>query len=182
MTNKNIIKCADANELEVCKKFLNQYRKENEPDFITDKNGKILKIKNYNSDERMFFYDTINDEIDDTVSINEFDKELLQRELKIIDYYISEKACEKAIKRKEIENKLRLLAFELNGNRDIDWNDKNYKNYLEYSFVNKLIYTNYQAPEIGAKSNAIYCYSERFKNKAVELIGEKDLRDYLINC
>lgn len=160
--------------------FLELYKKQikenKQPDLVVDKNGRVLKINNWNSDKKMFFYDTTYNEISGTISISKFNKEKIQEKLKNSDYYITYEACEKALKRKNIENKLRLLAFELNGNRDIDWNDNKEK---------YCIYYNVFCQSIGVdnitkmKDMNIYCYSEDFKDKAIKLIGEEDLKDYL---
>ena len=88
-------------------------------------------------------------------------------------------AFEKAVKRKEIENKLRLLAFELNGNKDIDLNDNKWKYFIYYDNDNQLITTD---SVLDIKDMNILCYSEDFKDKAIELISEEELKNFLINC
>ncbi|WP_294403001.1 hypothetical protein [uncultured Clostridium sp.] len=147
-------------------------------DLLVDRNGKVLKINETNLDITVFYFDTDILCIHNGV-IGDYVKENSNK----VDYYISKEACEKALKRKEIENKLRLLAFELNGNREIDWDDykDKYKDkyYICYEAQYHLIVSQLTDTYKGMN---IYCYSEKFRNKAIELIGEEDLKDYLINC
>lgn len=177
MTNKNIIECTDANELKACEKFLKQYRKESEPDLLVNKNGRVLKVNNLSTCYNVFYYNTDTGAIDNDFMEGSYLIEYINK----TDFYNSEKACEKAIKRKEIENKLRLLAFELNGNKDIDWKDNKTKYFICYStgYFNNFFQSEIQHVK---EQGVIYCYSKNFTDKTVELIGEKDLKDYLINC
>ena len=84
--------------LELYKK---QIKKNKQLDLVVDKNGKVLKINNFNSDKKLFIYDTLNKKIWNTCGINSFDQEFWQENLIKLDYYISQEACDKAIKRKE---------------------------------------------------------------------------------
>ena len=166
--------------LELYKK---QIKKNKQLDLVVDKNGEVLKINNFNSDKKLFIYDTLNKKIWNTCGINSFDQEFWQENLIKLDYYISEEALKKAVKRKEIENKLNLLAFELNGSRDIteeEWEDGSVSKYFlcfDYYNMNILQYTNSSSKNQGT----IFCISKNFLNKAIKLIGKKDLKDFLIN-
>ena len=167
------------------KRFLKIFEKQKEklkkePDLIIDKNEKILKVNNENKDHDVFYYDTNIEKINEV-----FRKGLyLAEAIKNTDFYTSFKACEKALKRKEIENKLRLLAFKLNGNRDIskeEWKDYKIEKY--YLYFNEYETTiKYGVNDIRKNQGSIYCLSQDFRNKAIELIGEENLKDYLINC
>lgn len=156
-------------------KIYNKQIKEKQPDLLVDKNGKVLKVNNNKKMYTIYFFDSFGEYINDTDKIGK----ALQDSINYVSYYISKEACEKALKRKEIENKLRLLAFELNRNREIDWSDYKDKYYICYEAQYHLIVLQLTNTYKGMN---IYCYSEKFRNKAIELIGEEDLKDYLINC
>ena len=160
------------------KLYNKQIKEKKEPDLLVDKNGKVLKVNNWNSDRQLYWNNNIvtsplNEWIED--SKNCFYED---------DYYITKETCEKAQKRKEIENKLRLLAFELNGNRDIteeEWKNHFIKKcYLYYNYYNNTIRTG--DDNVCINQGSIYCLSKDFKDKAIDLIGEKDLKDYVMNC
>ena len=121
------------NQIIQYKTFLRLYNKkmnkETKLKIIVDKNGKILQ-KDYlkNLKDEIFYYNTEKNIVDGVPASSLFVDERFDN----IDFYISKEACEKAIKRKKIENKLRLLAFKLNGNKDINFNDNEYKNFIYY--------------------------------------------------
>lgn len=158
------------------KLYNKQIKKIKQSDLLVNKNGKVLKVNNWNSNKQLYWNNNIitsplNEWIED--SKNCFYEN---------DYYISKETCEKAQKRKEIENKLRLLAFKLNGNKDIDWND----NKIKYCLVlnnniseTKIVQDN---TPVFKYQDCIYCYNNYFLDKAIELIGEEELKEYLINC
>ena len=79
----------------------------------------------------------------------------------ILDADSWEEACEKALKRKETENKLKALAFELNGNKDIDWTNEKDKYYIYYNLKYNLIRSDIA---YDFKDMNIYCSSEYFKD------------------
>lgn len=157
--------------------FLKLYKKQKskQHNLVVNKNGKILK-EDYLEDckNNIFYFNTEKNDVDEVPASSLFIDERFDN----IDFYISREACEKAIKRKKIENKLRLLAFELNGNRDIDYNNKEWKYYIYYDYEKGFIRTD---DVVDVKDMNIYCYSEQFAHKAIELVGEEDLKDYLIN-
>lgn len=155
------------------KLYNKQIKKIKQSDLLVDKNGKVLKVNNWNSNKQLYWNNNIitsplNEWIED--SKNCFYED---------DYYISKETCEKAQKRKEIENKLRALAFELNGNKDIDWNNKLTNKYC-ITYCNDII--EQERWSTIKYQGTIYCYSKDFLHKAIELINEEDLKDYLINC
>ena len=158
------------------KLYNKQIKKSKQPDLLVDKNGKVLKINNLDSNQIIYYYDY--NKINQT-RICYTIKEFLNFNLSVMDVYVTQEACEKIIKRKQIEKKLELLAFELNGNRDIDWGKGEPKYYLYYNIPNKVIDTGWNS--YNKQQGGIYCLSENFKNRAIELIGEEDLKDYLIN-
>ena len=166
------------NQIIQYKTFLRLYNKkmnkETKLKIIVDKNGKILQ-KDYlkNLKDEIFYYNTEKNIVDGVPASSLFVDERFDN----IDFYISKEACEKAIKRKKIENKLRLLAFELNGNRNIDFNDNEWKNFIYYDCGQELIKT---AQALDETDMNICCYSEQFKDEAIKLIGEEDLKNYLI--
>lgn len=161
------------------KDFLELYEEEKkrpkEKDIIINKTGRIMKVNPGN--KNTVFYGISNNKVCDMPVRFIYEKQAIVKEFAC---YISEEACEKALKRQETENKLKALAFELNGNKDIDWDDDRYKYCLVYCYKDKTI------DEDSWKhlqfQGTIHCYSKDFKDKAIELIGEEDLREYLINC
>lgn len=162
------------------KLYNKQIEKNKQPKLLVDKNGKILKVNDF-KDKAVVYYTNLEDLsiVEEGISCKDLKNKLYNK-----DYFISEEACEKALKRKEIENKLQLLAFELNGNRNIT--EKEWKNiyidkyYLYYLLSNKIIDLGFNIKS--KDQGTIFCLSEDFKDKAIELIGEKDLKEYLINC
>ena len=168
------------NQIIQSKTFLRLYKKkmnkETKLKIIIDKNGKILQkdyLKDYKNN--IFYFNTEKNIVDEVSASSLFVDERFNN----IDFYISKEACEKAIKRKEIENKLRMLAFKLNEDMDIDYNNKEWKYYIHYDYEKGEISTD---NVLDIKDMNIYCYSEQFVHKAIKLIGEEDLKDYLINC
>lgn len=158
--------------------FLKLYKKQKskQDDLVVNKNGKILQkdyLKDYKNN--IFYFNTEKNIVDEVSASSLFVDERFNN----IDFYTSKKACEKAIKRKEIENKLRMLAFKLNEDMDIDYNNKEWKYYIHYDYEKGEISTD---NVLDIKDMNIYCYSEQFVHKAIKLIGEEDLKDYLINC
>ena len=179
-TNFEAVEVAPKNNFFSFKTFQKLYNKQieekKEPDLLIDKNGKILKVNNNKKMYTIYFFDPFGEYIHNTDRIGK----ALQDSINYASYYISEEACEKAIKRKEIENKLKALAFELNGNKEIDWDDDKFKFYLDYCYNDKtIVQDNWKTIK---HQGTIYCYSYEFKNKAINLIGEEDLKKYLINC
>lgn len=172
------------NQIIQYKTFLRLYNKkmnkETKLKIIVNKNGKILKkdfLENYK--KNIFYFNTEKNIVDEVPASGLFVDERFDS----INFYINKEACEKAIERKEIENKLRLLAFELNGNRDItkeDWENADLdKYYLTYGYSIKQIVRCYD--DIYRNQGTIYCLSPYFKVKAIKEIGKKKLEDYLIN-
>lgn len=162
------------------KRFIKIYERQKEklkkePDLLVNKNGKILKINNIDKEYHVFYYDN---NLDKNNGID-FSGSFLAEDMKKTDFYTSLEALEKALKRKEVENKLRALAFELNGNEDIDCTDNKTKYHLECFCDRKTISQGYFV--VTKIQGTICCYSEDFKDKAIELIGEEDLKDYLMN-
>ena len=163
--------------------FLKLYKKQKskQHDLVVNKNGKILQkdyLKDYKNN--IFYFNTEKNIVDEVSASSLFVDERFDN----IDFYTSEKACKKALKHKEIENKLRALAFDLNGSRDIteeEWKDYDIKKY--FLLVNCVCMDIRQSYEdIVMYHGSIFCLSEKFVDKAIELIGEEDLKDYLINC
>lgn len=157
-------------------KLYNKQIKENtQPNLLVDKNGKILKVNDF-KDKAVVYYTNLEDLsiIEEGISCEDLKNKLYNR-----DYFISEEACQKAEKRNIIRRKLEALAFELNGNKDINWDNTKWKNYIYYDNNSQLIATD---SVLYVRDMNIYSYSEDFKDKAIELIGEQDLKDYLINC
>lgn len=155
--------------------YYNDNKDKLSPNLIVDKNEKILKINNINKNYTVFYYAAQ----DDTFIKQTLRGCHLEEYLQNRDYYISHKACEKAVKKNRIRKKLELLAFELNGNRDINWNDGKDKYCICYNvFCHTICVDNITK----MKDMNFYCYSKDFKNKAIELVGEEDLKDYLMNC
>lgn len=171
------------NQIIQYKTFLRLYnkkmKKETKLKLIVDKNGKILQ-KDYlkNLKDTIFYYNTEKNIVDEIPASSLFVDERFDN----IDFYTSEEACEKALKYKEIENKLRALAFKLNGNKNIsekDWENGDLdKYYLTYGYCIKQIAQCYD--NTYRNQGTIYCLSPDFKNKAIELIREEDLKNYLI--
>lgn len=158
-------------------KLYNKQIKERKPDLVVDKNGKILKVNNNKKMYTIYFFDPYGEFIHNVDRTGK----ALQDSINYANYYISEEACEKALKRKEIENKLRALAFELNDNKDIDWDDGNFKYSLDYciGYIKTIATDSWKTIK---HQGTIYSYSEDFVNKAIKLIGEEDLKEYIINC
>ena len=157
--------------LELCKE---ENKKPKEKDIIINKTGRIIRVNPGN--KNTVFYGISNNKVCDMPVRFIYEKQAIVKEYAC---YISKEACEKALKRQEIHRKLEDLAFELNGNKDIDWDDGVRKWYLGYEIHRDRIYTDWI--EDDSKESTIYCYDGDFKNKAIELIGEEDLKDYLIN-
>ena len=181
-TNENL--CINVhNQIIQYKTFLRLYNKEMKKEtklkIIVDKNGKILQ-KDYlkNLKDEIFYYNTEKNIVDGVPASSLFVDERFDN----IGFYISKEACEKALKHIEIENKLRALAFDLNGNRDIteeEWEDYDIKKY--FLLVNCVCLDIRQSCEdIVMYHGSIFCLSEKFIDKAIELIGEEDLLEYLI--
>ena len=178
-TNFEAVEVGPKNNFVSFKTFQKLYNKqieERRPDLLIDKNGKILKVNNNKKMYTIYFFDPFGEYIHDTDRTGK----ALQDSINYASYYISEEACEKALKRKEIENKLKALAFQLNGNKDIDWDDDKFKFYLDYCYDDKTIVQD--SGKTIKHQGSIYCYSEDFLQKATKLISETDLKEYLINC
>lgn len=161
------------------KRFIKIYERQKEklkkePDLLIDKNKKILKVNDIDKTYHVFYYDN---NLNRNYGID-FKGLFLAEDINKIDFYTSLEALEKALKRKEIENKLRLLAFKLNGNKDIDWDNEKWKYFIYYDSKNNSIETD---SILIVKDMNIYCSSENFKDKAIELIGKEELKEYLIN-
>lgn len=180
-TNLNFTNLNDKNIVIEYKIFIKIYERQKEklkkdPDLLIDKNGKILKVNNIDKTYHVFYYDN---NLNRNYGID-FKGLFLAEDINKTDFYTSLEALEKTLKRKEIENKLKALAFDLNGNKDINWNDDKYKFYLDYCYEDKTI-VQYSWRTI-KHQGTIYSYSEVFKDKAIELIGEEELKEYLKNC
>lgn len=164
---------------ETFQKLYNKQIEERKPNLLVDKNGKILKVNNINKKYDIFAHYSYDDCVKEYIS----DGDYIAMHLNTVDYYTSREACEKVLKRKETENKLKALAFELNGNRNItfqDWEDYSIsKYYLCFKFTGRDICQ--YSDQISKDQGKIYCLSDDFKNKAINLIGEEDLKEYLIN-
>ena len=162
--------------LELCKE---ENKKPKEKDIITDKTGRIMKVNPGN--KNTVFYGISNNKVCDMPVRFIYEKQGIVKEYVC---YISKEACEKALKRQETENKLRALAFELNGDRDIteeEWKNINIdKYYLYYVLSNNTINLGFNIES--KNQGTIFCLSNDFEYEATKLIGEEDLKDYLINC
>ena len=179
-TNFEAVEVGPKNNFVSFKTFQKLYNKqieEKQPDLLIDKNGKILKVNNNKKMYTIYFFDPYGEYIH---NIDRTGK-ALQDSINYASYYISEEACEKALKRKEIENKLKALAFQLNGNKDIDWDDDKFKYYLDYctGYINTISTDSWKTIK---HQGTIYSYSKDFVDEAIDLIGEEDLKNYLINC
>ena len=161
--------------LELCKE---ENKKPKEKDIITDKKGRIIRVNPGN--KNTVFYGISNNKVCDMPVRFIYEKQAIVKEYAC---YISKEACEKALKRQEIHRKLEDLAFELNGNRDITEEE-----YINENINKYCLYFNFKfnavkdITNINHKGCDIYCLSKDFKDKAIEIIGEQDLKDYLINC
>ena len=121
-------------------KLYNKQIKEKEPEkkqpnLLVDKNGKILKVNDF-KDKAVVYYTNLEDLsiIEEGISCKDLKNKLYNR-----DYFISEEVCQKAEKRNIIRRKLETLAFELNGNKDIDWDNEKDKYYIYYDLKYNLI-------------------------------------------
>ena len=179
-TNFEAVEVGSKNNFISFKTFQKLYNKqieERRPDLLIDKNGKILKVNNNKKMYTIYFFDPYGEYIH---NIDRTGK-ALQDSINYASYYISEEACEKALKRKEIENKLKALAFQLNGNKDIDWDDDKFKFYLDYctGYTKTISKDSWKTIK---HQGTIYSYSKDFVDEAIKLIGEENLKEYLTNC
>ena len=161
--------------LELCKEPRTNLK---EKDIITDKTGRIIRVNR--GDKNMVFYTISKNEVRYLPVQSVFEKQEIAKKYIC---YISKEACEKALKRQEIHRKLEDLAFELNGNRDIteeEWNNHFIKKYyLYYIMSDNSINSTFNLES--KNQGTIFCLNKDFEDKAIELIGEEDLKDYLIN-
>lgn len=90
----------------------------------------------------------------------------------------TEKEAKQHLNNIETEIELRQLAEELNDDEKIDWENENQsKYYLTYDYLENTIYQQWEDTNKTAKN--IYCLDEKFKDKAIEEIGEEKLKKYL---
>ena len=162
--------------------FYNRLKKQQEqqvklPDFEADENGRIIKINNYNSDKRIYYFTTFNMELIDNLAVKTVNKEQVNKSVELGVIFDSREAVKNYQKYLTIHTKLKNLADRLNNGKEIDWNNfTKSKFYLSFNYgQNQIIYDDIQ----GFKDNNIYCLDENFKDEAIKEIGEDDLRWYL---
>ena len=186
-TNFEAVEVGSKNNFISFKTFQKLYNKqieERRPDLVVDKNRKILKVNNLDKEYDIFVHSSYDDCVEEYL----FDGDYIAKHLNTVDYYTSREACEKALKRKEIENKLRMVAETLNNQVKhmyslFETNIPKYSISIEYTrFLETKLRCYMCGNNFIQHQGTIYCLDENFLNKAIELIGEEDLKDYLINC
>lgn len=167
--------------IKTLQKFIKQKEgkeKEKQADFEVAEDGRIIKINNYKSREKVFIacewdyrgrtsWDTIED----------FKPEFLDYLLKYGLAFSTKEARDKAMFKLEIETKLKNIAERLNNSRKIDWKDKDQNKYE--------IYYDYMRKKIECRSfcyckdqGIIYCLDKNFLNVAKKEISEENLIKY----
>lgn len=171
-SNTNMIALHADDLLLSYKEFLEKY--DIQPTIVFDRAGRILEIVNSLSEESVFYYN-----YNEIIETRVCDLKDLNFNLDFVDLYISRETCERAIKRKETEHKLRKLAYKLNGNRDASWvDDTVQKHHLQLLPEKDSIS---DSSDWSFKAEGIYCYSKYFAEEAKKAIGVHELRDYLRN-
>jgi hypothetical protein len=94
------------------------------------------------------------------------------------NYFKNEEQAENYKERLLIEQELKDIAMELNKGEEIDWNDNNkIKYYLQYYFGDNKILND--SKYSSKAQGVIYCLDKKFKDTAIERIGEERLTKYL---
>lgn len=118
--------------------------------------------------------------IDYSISNNN-DIEEKEERISIGNCYPTQEAAEKALERKKIRRQLEEIAARLNKGREIDWKNFGQNKYsLFYDWHREIIdfYTVCKSQE----ESTIYCLDEKFKDIAIQEIGEERLKEYLKEC
>lgn len=91
------------------------------------------------------------------------------------NYFQTQEQAENVAEKLRIYAKLKDLALRLNNGEKIDWdNDEQSKWYIYYDFSMDEVYTD---GEIAFKEiGQVYCLDKNFKEKALEEIGEENLK------
>ncbi len=160
------------NFVETLKKLIKEKKEAN--DFEVAKDGRIIKINNWDSDK---YVHILTAWIDTRFNFNRIDKEAVKYYVSTGQLFFSEKAREKAILKMEIETKLKNIAERLNNGRNIDWSDS-----VQEKFS---IFYECKEKELNTDSNyccktqrVIYCLDRDFLEVAKKEIGEENLIKY----
>ena len=159
---------------ELFKKFNIEYKES--PDFEVAKDGRIIKIKDYSSEQIIYIARdyTHNKEGYEIFNLN---PTFLDFTLKYGLLFSTKEARDRAMFKLEIETKLKNLAERLNAGRKIDWEDKNQNKYeIYYDYIRKKIEC--RAFCYCKDQGVIYCLNKNFLKVAEKEIGEEDLIKY----
>lgn len=95
------------------------------------------------------------------------------------NYFKTEKEAEEYLEDLKVKTKIKDIAKELNGYKEIDWNDEDQTKYC-------LIYDYYSLPSIKCKREWIFkpegticCLDENFADECINRIGREKLEKYL---
>lgn len=171
-------------------------KKEKEEDYEVTSDGRIIKINNYKSKEKVFIAGRIikvnNYESKEKVfiagewdyreqtvfdTIEDFRPEFLDYLLKYGLAFSTKEARDKAVFKMEIETKLKNIAERLNKGQKIDWEDRKQIKYnLFYNYEDKKLeyYFGFDYKNQGV----IYCLDDNFLYVAKKEIGEENLIEY----
>lgn len=165
--------------IKILQKFIKEKKeKEKVKDFEVASDGRITKINNYKSKEKVFIAcqkkysdETVWDTIDD------FNPEFLDYLLKYGLAYTTPEARDKAMFKLEIETKLKNIAERLNKGQKIDWEDDSQpKHCIYYGYDDKKL--NCFARHYRKDQGEIYCLDNNFLEVAKQEIGEDNLIKY----
>lgn len=172
--NKNFIKNLQKLIKEKKEKEKEKKEKEKLPDFEVAKDGRIIKINNWDSDK---YVHILTRWIDTMSTFNRLDEEAVKYYVSTGQLFFSEKAREEAIFKMEIETKLKNIAERLNAGKNIDWNDMNQEKFgLYYNFEEEELYL--LVVYYRKSQGVIYCLDQKFLEVVKQEIGEENLIKY----
>lgn len=144
-------------------------KKEKIEDIEVASDGRITKINNHNSQQKIY-----------TISGTETDLYHLSFFNKMIDLsllYATKEARDRAMFKLEIETQLKNIAERLNKGQKIDWKNNNQLKYsIYYCYDDKKL--DWFVRRYRKDQGIIYCLDENFLNVAKKEIGEDNLIKY----
>ena len=143
--------------------------KEQEADFEVASDGRIIKINNWDSEQKIYsLYD---------IGVRPRLLGFANKEINLGLFYATKEARDKAVFKMEIETKHKNIAERLNNGRKIDWEDEDQNKYeIYYDYIRKKIEC--RAFCYCKDQGVIYCLNKNFLKVAKKEIGEEDLIKY----
>ena len=148
-----------------------QEKKEKVADFEIAEDGRIIKINNLKSEQKIYtIYGT---------EIDLYHLGFVNEMISLGSLYATAKARDKAKFKMEIETKLKNIAERLNNGRKFDWDDTEQEKYfLVYRpFFNGTIFLEHRIDFLKIQGT-IYCLDKNFLDVAKKEIGEENLIKY----